>query len=242
MKRKASLASMVLEQTEAQWASDNTIYDVNVQLVPTDGTNQGKHKLADGLKTYNQLSFVDVGVGGGLVTTTDVQNISNWQGATATDALNAAKIAVDAAGNIIPFVYVISGSVIATYRLVGSINSKPWYRNIDSVGPPDPDIPFDSVLWADSGSGLKWNVSDPSGEVMYYSPSNVATPDLATGWVAESGFDLPTPSILLVSGPTVQEALEQLAGSAASAGVNEEGTEGWILRSGVFYSFPVSTN
>ncbi len=62
--RKTTLNAMTVEQSEAQWAADSRVFDVNKMLVPSDGPNQGKHKLADGIRTYAQLSFVDTGIGG----------------------------------------------------------------------------------------------------------------------------------------------------------------------------------
>ncbi len=63
--RLRSLSGIIYEQTEAQWAVDNRIFGSNVQLVPIDGANQGKHKLGNGINTYAELGFVEDG-GGGL--------------------------------------------------------------------------------------------------------------------------------------------------------------------------------
>lgn len=60
-RRKAVSTKTTYEQTEAQWMVDGRVFDVNVELVCTDGPNQGKHKLADGISTWSQLEYVDVG-------------------------------------------------------------------------------------------------------------------------------------------------------------------------------------
>lgn len=57
--RLRTLSGIIYEQTEAQWAVDNRIFGSNVQLVPIDGANQGKHKLGNGINTYAELSFVE---------------------------------------------------------------------------------------------------------------------------------------------------------------------------------------
>ncbi|HNU56573.1 MAG TPA: hypothetical protein PKN30_08265 [Flavobacteriales bacterium] len=62
--RKSSLSAQIYEQTEAQWEADQRVFDVNVMLVPTDGDNQGKHKIADGIHRYSDLDFFDTGASG----------------------------------------------------------------------------------------------------------------------------------------------------------------------------------
>ena len=69
--QKQTLAKKTYEQTEAQWQSDTRVFDVHMELVPTDGPNRGKHKLANGINTYSQLSFVEDGAGGGTVMSVD---------------------------------------------------------------------------------------------------------------------------------------------------------------------------
>ena len=63
--RKTTYGTKVYEQSAAQWAADTRVFDVNVILVPTDGADKGKHKLANGIDTYSGLPFVEDGGGGG---------------------------------------------------------------------------------------------------------------------------------------------------------------------------------
>lgn len=114
---------------------------------------------------------------------------------------------------VTPFLYLTAGQSGSTaiYEQVGTANGKPWYRQVGAPGEATLADPDYAVIWDDPGSGLQWNVTDADAGVIYASTSAVATPDLATGWTAESGTSAPTPSIFLVAGPTVQEALEQVA-------------------------------
>lgn len=64
-RRKANNGMNTTEQTAAQWAVDGRVFDVNCVLVPTDGPDQGKHKMADGIHNYNDLDFVEDGGGSG---------------------------------------------------------------------------------------------------------------------------------------------------------------------------------
>jgi hypothetical protein len=69
--RLRTLSGIIYEQTEVQWAVDNRIFGSNVQLVPIDGADQGKHKLGNGINTYAELGFVEDGGGGGTVMSVD---------------------------------------------------------------------------------------------------------------------------------------------------------------------------
>lgn len=189
-RRKANLTMNTLEQTAAQWAADTRIHDVNVVLVPTDGADQGKHKMADGLKTYAELSFVE-------------------------DSSTPSSGTIQ----ITPFLYLSAGEGQGIYQYQFQNEGKPCYVLVGATA--SPENLANCVVWADDGSGLKWNVTDADVEVLYTSDSDVATPDLATGWTAEAGVDAPTPSIFLVAGPTVQDALEQLANKAQSVAMND---------------------
>jgi hypothetical protein len=188
-----TLPVVIYEQTEAQWAVDGRVFDVNVVLVPTDGSNKGKHKLADGIRTYAELSFVE--------------NTSSG-------------------GDPAPFIYVTAGDdATGIYRYQFMNEGKRCYVLLGVTATPE--NLFNCVVWADLGTGLQWNVTDEIGEVLYTSASDVATPDLATGWTLDQGTG-PLPSIAGYPGPTVQDVLEQLAAKVP----NEKVWEGYITQSG----------
>jgi hypothetical protein len=177
-----TLPVVIYEQTEAQWAVDGRVFDVNVVLVPTDGSNKGKHKLADGIRTYAELSFVE--------------NTSSG-------------------GDPAPFIYVTAGGdATGIYRYQFMNEGKRCYVLLGVTATPE--NLFNCVVWADPGTGLQWNVTDEIGEVLYTSASDVATPDLATGWTLDQGTG-PLPSIAGYPGPTVQDVLEQIAAVATKA-------------------------
>lgn len=183
-RRKANLGMNTMEQTAAQWAVDARVFDVNVVLVPTDGADQGKHKMADGLHTYNELGFVEDGGGG----------------SPAAESVS-----------VVPFLYLTSGSLTSIFRYAGISDGKGvWVLS----GTPLSPIPNTNKIHWISGEG--WVVLGPENGY-YTSSEDVATPDLVTTWVlTEWGVD-PFPSIALYPGPTVQDALEQVAAARPKA-------------------------
>ena len=65
MNRRTTNAKITYEQTEAQWTADTRKFDVNVEGVPTDGPDQGKHKAFTGLHTWAELDYLEDGGGSG---------------------------------------------------------------------------------------------------------------------------------------------------------------------------------
>lgn len=110
--------------------------------------------------------------------------------------------------SVTPYLYLTSGSQTGIYRYQFMNEGKRCYVLLGSTATPE--NLFNCVVWADPGNGLKWNVTDEIGEVLYTSASDVATPDLATGWTLDQGTG-PLPSIAGYPGPTVQDVLEQIA-------------------------------
>jgi hypothetical protein len=119
--RLRTLSGIIYEQTEVQWAVDNRIFGSNVQLVPIDGADQGKHKLGNGINTYAELGFVEDGAA--PITTERV-----WAGyltQTGTDAPTINELTNTLGGDPV-FSYDSGGSYTAT--LAGAFG-----RNVTSM-------------------------------------------------------------------------------------------------------------
>jgi hypothetical protein len=111
--------------------------------------------------------------------------------------------------SVTPYLYLTSGSKTGIYRYAGVYEGKgAWVLNGVTFDPLDP---HDSVIWV---TGEGWYVTDANTDPLYFSASDVATPDLATGWTLDQGTG-PLPSIAGYPGPTVQDALEQVAAKPA---------------------------
>lgn len=102
-----------------------------------------------------------------------------------------------------PFFYLQSGSVTGTYRDDGENGGRPKFSLI--TGNPALDL----SAW----SGTFWGVTI-GGVLAYRSFDDVANPTLCTTWEAVSGA-APLPTTSPLYGPTVQDALEQVAQAAA---------------------------
>lgn len=98
-----------------------------------------------------------------------------------------------------PFFYLQSGSVTGTYREDGENGGRPKFSLI--TGNPALDL----SAW----SGTFWGVTI-GGVLAYRSFDDVANPTLCTTWEAVSGAE-PLPTTSPLYGPTVQDALEQVA-------------------------------
>lgn len=126
--------------------------------------------------------------------------------------------------SVTPYLYVTAGdNATGIYQKVGTANGKNWYRNVDAPGEPTLADPDYSVIWDDPGTGLQWNVTDADAGGLFASTSDVATPDLATGWTVESGATGPAPSIAGYPGPTVQDVLEQIAADVSVLNLTQYG-------------------
>lgn len=101
---------------------------------------------------------------------------------------------VDITGSGVVSFTLTSGSVTDNYSEAYEYDGRPAYLRDGETG--DGDSPTWSVLWADSGSGQGWYITNGSAEVLYYSLDDVAGPWLCTTWVAGSGSN-PLPVIVL---------------------------------------------
>lgn len=134
---------------------------------------------------------------------------------------------------VTPFLYLTAGEAGSTaiYRYQGQNEGKPWYTKVGETATTE--NPIWSVIWTDgAGLGFGWTVADEGAGALYFSSENVATPDLVQTWTAvDNGGALPLPSIAIYPGPTVQDALEQVAANAANgvkmyiAKVSQSGTD-----------------
>lgn len=216
-----TLSGIIYEQTEAQWAADQRVFGSNVQLVPIDGLNAGKHKLADGIHTYAELNFVENASSGGSPggSNTQVQyndagsfgGITNGTTGQVLKAGTPPAFGTQEADDVtVDRYFVLSSGSIATSTFVqtGTQNGKPLYEQVGGAG---------TVIWADAGTGLQWNVTPDGSTVIYLSTEDVADPTLVTSWTADLGGNPPLPSLSALYGPTVQDALEQVAQAAEEA-------------------------
>lgn len=121
-----------------------------------------------------------------------------------------------------PFFYLQSGSVTGTYREDGENGGRPKFSLI--TGNPALDL----SAW----SGTFWGVTI-GGVLAYRSFDDVANPTLCTTWEAVSGAE-PLPTTSPLYGPTVQDALQQLAARVSGlleyeALLNQTGTSAPVL-------------
>lgn len=74
---------------------------------------------------------------------------------------------------------------------------RPTYVRNGYEGTSSPDLLEWCVVWTDAGGfGWGWHISGTDTNVLYFSPDDVATPDLATNWIAvEFGGEEPVPGI-----------------------------------------------
>lgn len=133
--------------------------------------------------------------------------LSGEERVSADDVWKAMSLADDRdSGSFTPYLYLTSGSKTGIYRYAGIYEGKgAWVLNGVTFDPLDP---HDSVIWV---TGEGWLVTDENTASLYTSSEDVATPDLVGTWVVESPASAPAPSIFLVAGPSLQEALEQVA-------------------------------
>ncbi len=151
--------------------------------------------------------------------------LSAQERVSADDVWNAMALADDrdSGGDPAPFIYVTAGDdATGIYRYQFMNEGKRCYVLLGATASAASLL--NCVVWADGGGGAKWNVTDETGEVLYTSASDVATPDLATGWTLDQGTG-PLPSIAGYPGPTVQDVLEQVA---AKVGPQYRVWEGYV--------------
>lgn len=216
-----TLSGIIYEQTEAQWAADQRVFGSNVQLVPIDGLNAGKHKLADGIHTYAELNFVENassgGSPGGSNTQVQYNNAGSFGGITNGTTGQVLKAGTppafgtqEADDVTVDRYFVLSSGSIATSTFVqtGTQNGKGVYTQVGGTA---------TAVWDDPGSGLQWNITSDGSEILYSSTENVADPTLVTTWTAEAYAANPLPSLSVLYGPTVQDALEQEAKALVNA-------------------------
>lgn len=90
----------VIRKTEADWASDSRVYPADFVGSPTDGADQGKHKLFNGIDDYASLTFIEDAAGGGITELTGDVTAGPGSGTQAATIANLAvttgKIANDA--------------------------------------------------------------------------------------------------------------------------------------------------
>lgn len=113
-----------------------------------------------------------------------------------------------AAGTIstTPFFYLNSGSINSIFKQNGTSDGKPLYEQVGGAG---------TVIWADPGTGFQWNVTPDGGTIIYFSTEDVPDPTQVTAWTIDVGGAAPLPSLSVLYGPTVQDALEQVAVAAS---------------------------
>ena len=204
-RRKSNLGMNTMEQTEAQWAADSRVFDVNVVLVCTDGSNQGKHKMADGLKTWAQLSFVDTGGGGGGQLTADELAAINGSASPSaanvvitTSALTAGLATKE--DRFIQFFQATIDGVLHNFKPNFIIGGKmSWVADEDAT----------AVFFFDNSGAGFWKLDiGPSGVAVASDAGDEADPTAVPSW------DLTGITLVVgpqVYGPTSQEAIEGLA-------------------------------
>jgi hypothetical protein len=86
---------------------------------------------------------------------------------------------------------VVSGagtsSVNSQYYYIGLFNNKPSYNGWN------PQTNAIAIVW----SGIQWQIITTGQVIQYYSNDDVATPDLVTTWIADSGSP-PVPTVAIL--------------------------------------------
>jgi len=101
--------------TEAEWTANANVYPEGIVAITSDGSNAGRTKVFDGVKYWSQLSY-SRGGGGGAVTSDDVSNESDIDGATVTAALNAAAFSLTENNNAIAELATAIGVIPLVYN------------------------------------------------------------------------------------------------------------------------------
>lgn len=108
-----------------------------------------------------------------------------------------------------PFIYVTAGDgATGIYEYQFENEGKDCYVLLGATASAASLL--NCVVWSDGGGGAKWNITDATGEVLFTSDDDVATPDLATTWELDQGTGM-LPSIEGYPGPTLDEMLQQIA-------------------------------
>lgn len=173
---------------------------INGETIVAEATNGVDISAASGVRilTANQprLAFdedgamlvsEDAGTAGQFIKSNGPGAAASWADILASGIANT------------PFFYLQSGSVTGTYREDGENGGRPKFSLI--TGNPALDL----SAW----SGTFWGVTI-GGVLAYRSFDDVPNPTLCTTWEAVSGA-APLPTTSPLYGPTVQDALQQIA-------------------------------
>lgn len=118
---------------------------------------------------------------------------------------------IDASGvDVIPFVVVSSGDINSAYRYYDDYDGKPRYVQVIPGTTQADSAAASNFIWWITGDS-KWHVWGNGGAEYHTSADDVATPDLITKWVLADGATAPLPTVTQYSGPTAQDAVEQVA-------------------------------
>lgn len=191
---------------------------INGETIVAEATNGVDISAASGVRilTANQprLAFdedgamlvsEDAGTAGQFIKSNGPGAAASWADVLASGIANT------------PFFYLQSGSVTGIYREDGENGGRPKFSLI--TGNPALDL----SAW----SGTFWGVTI-GGVLAYRSFDDVANPTLCTTWEAVSGA-APLPTTSPLYGPTVQDALEQVAQAFAP---RERVWEGYMTQDG----------
>jgi hypothetical protein len=132
---------------------------------------------------------------------------------------------------------VSGGTQDGIYTLRGVYSGKPFYNLVDAPTNAPDDQGLFSFFW----SGDSWVIQDATGTSLYYSPSDVATPDLATNWKNASDD---TPASITVALATSTDLIDYGQSVKVSDGFYVSGSAFaslsglYLLASGTCYGRP----